>query len=719
MSSLSRVIAAAVVGTVLSCPMVALSAISTVPIVAADTIDGSFDGVGRLSAGDTFDLVVVGRGGVPATGVDSVALNVTVTRPSATAFVTVWPTGSARPNASNLNVVRGQTVPNMVVVPVGVGGSVSLYTNGGATDLVVDVLGWFAAGGGFVGLTPARVLDTRVDGQTIDGSFAGGGALAAGATFDLQVSGRAGVPLSGVGAVALNVTVTNPTAAVFVTAWPTGSARPNASNLNAVAGQTVPNMVMVPLGASGRVSLFVNAGSADMIVDVLGWFPTGVAFHGLTPARVLDTRADGETVDGAFRSTDALMGGATFDLSLAGRGGVPVSGVGAVALNVTVTNPTASAFVTVWPAGSVRPNASNVNVVRGGTVPNMVMVPVSTDGRVSLFVNAGSADVIVDVLGWFPTDGAFVGLTPARIADTRGETGYIPVFVDVAPRSMVFDGANLWVSDRVNGLMRFAIGSEVAEHVSLPGFDFAEDLMFDGRFIWLTRLDEVGRYDTTTGAFTAFGPTWGASGPTTPVLLGSYVWTMNRGSNSLSRIDRLTGSMRVYPLPDGVAGASGLTTDGRYLWFPSFSDNVFVRFDPASRAIALVPLSTDLQGPLFAVFDGRRVWTSRHVFDGSTPQVAVTWVDVAAGTTGAVRLAAELGPVTDLKFDGTSLWASHAAIDRLSRIDPATGAVTVHAIVRDATDSFGVPSVAVGALVSDGRRLWVASHGGLSFVPLR
>ena len=83
MSSLSRVLGAAVVGALVSCLAVQIPAVPSVvphvPSAAAETIDGSFDGVGRLSAGETFDLVVVGRGGVPATGVDSVALNVTVT----------------------------------------------------------------------------------------------------------------------------------------------------------------------------------------------------------------------------------------------------------------------------------------------------------------------------------------------------------------------------------------------------------------------------------------------------------------------------------------------------------------------------------------------------------------------------------------------------------------------------------------------------------------
>ena len=91
------------------------------------------------------------------------------------------------------------------------------------------------------------------------------------------------IPAAGVGAVALNVTVTEPTAASFLTVWPTGATRPLASNVNFVAAQTAPNMVLVPVGANGQISIYNNAGSAHVIVDVLGWFPDST-FHGLTPA---------------------------------------------------------------------------------------------------------------------------------------------------------------------------------------------------------------------------------------------------------------------------------------------------------------------------------------------------------------------------------------------------------------------------------------------------
>ena len=82
---------------------------------------------------------------MPATGVSAVVLNVTVTDPTAMSYLTLWPTGQARPLASNLNYNPGQTVPNLVVVKVGDGGKVSLFNNLGSANVVADVAGWYDA----------------------------------------------------------------------------------------------------------------------------------------------------------------------------------------------------------------------------------------------------------------------------------------------------------------------------------------------------------------------------------------------------------------------------------------------------------------------------------------------------------------------------------------------------------------------------------------------
>ena len=83
-----------------------------------------------------------------------------------------------------------------------------------------------------------------------------------------------------------------------------------------------------------------------------------------------------------------------------GQGGVPTTGVAMVAMNVTVTNPSANAYLTVFPNGEPVPNASNLNFVAGQTVPNLVLARVGQDNSVNLSINAGTADVIADVVGW-------------------------------------------------------------------------------------------------------------------------------------------------------------------------------------------------------------------------------------------------------------------------------------------------------------------------------
>lgn len=234
------------------------------------------DGTGRsgsrspIGPGGSIDLTVVGVGGVPATGVDAVVLNVTATEPTAAGYLTVWPTGQNRPVASSLNFVAGETAPNLVVAKVGAGGKVSVYNAFGSAHCVADVVGCFVtdpAAAEHVALTPSRVLDTR-DGTGRPGP----GAVARGQVVDLQVTGRGGVPSSGVNAVLLNLTVTEPTTEGYVTVWPSGQTAPLASNLNVVAGQTRANLVLATVGAGGKVSLRGTPGACHLVADVAGWF---------------------------------------------------------------------------------------------------------------------------------------------------------------------------------------------------------------------------------------------------------------------------------------------------------------------------------------------------------------------------------------------------------------------------------------------------------------
>jgi chitodextrinase len=220
-----------------------------------------------LTAGTTLNVQVTGVGGIPASGVTAVVLNTTVTDTTSAGFLTVFPTGAGLPVASNLNWMAGVTVPNRVIVPVGTGGKVSFYNGLGSADLIVDVNGYFTdstgTGASFVPLTPSRIVDTRMG---------GGAPLGPGATMTVTMAGKGGVPATGAKAVVLNVTVVNPTAASALTVWPADASRPLASDLNFVAGQTVPNLVVVKLSANGQFDIFNAFGTTNVIVDVVGWY---------------------------------------------------------------------------------------------------------------------------------------------------------------------------------------------------------------------------------------------------------------------------------------------------------------------------------------------------------------------------------------------------------------------------------------------------------------
>ena len=186
------------------------------------TVDHLFEHLGRQAAGSTLELVVAGRGGVPADA-EAVMLNLTAVFPSAHGFLTVFPCGSTLPVASNVNYGPGEVAPNAVLAKIGVGGKVCIYTLA-ETDLIADVNGYVPAGGSPSSVVPARLLETRLGPNevTVDRLFEDLGRQAAGSTLELVVAGRGGVPADAE-AVMLNLTAVFPSAPGFLTVFPCGS----------------------------------------------------------------------------------------------------------------------------------------------------------------------------------------------------------------------------------------------------------------------------------------------------------------------------------------------------------------------------------------------------------------------------------------------------------------------------------------------------------------
>ncbi|MCC8247474.1 RCC1 domain-containing protein [Saccharothrix luteola] len=198
---------------------------------------------------------------VPASAT-SVTFNLTATEPTAATHVTAYPSGAARPTASNLNLVAGQTSPNLVTVALGPDRRITLYNHVGDTHLVVDVAGYYAADRGHRFFpVAARALDTREV----------GGPVGAGVARHVDLTSR--IPATAM-AVSLNLTGTNVTADTYVTAYQAVTPRPGTSNLNLSAGRDTANAAVVRIGGDARMALYNNAGSADLVVDVAGFFAT-------------------------------------------------------------------------------------------------------------------------------------------------------------------------------------------------------------------------------------------------------------------------------------------------------------------------------------------------------------------------------------------------------------------------------------------------------------
>jgi hypothetical protein len=182
----------------------------------------------------------------------------------------------------------------------------------------------------------------------------------------VQIPPVSRVAESGASAVVLNVTVTNPTSASYLTVYPSGTTRPTVSNLNFTAGWTGGNSVTVPVGENGKIDIYNAGGTVDVIADILG----------------------------VYQKRDGI---------------ILASGVRAVAVNITAVSPTSSGFLTTW-AGH-RPLASTLNFTPNSVVPNFTVVPTmycertpSCAGIPEISVyngSSGATHIVIDVLGFF------------------------------------------------------------------------------------------------------------------------------------------------------------------------------------------------------------------------------------------------------------------------------------------------------------------------------
>jgi hypothetical protein len=347
----------------------------------------------KVRARQTITLQVSGRGGVPA-GASAVAVNVGITNAEGTSVLTVYPANASRPLASTMNFVKGETVANMAVVKLSDTGRIAIYQGFAASDVFMDVVGYYtgapaAQGGRLIAVNPARVQQPTT--------------MATGQTRTLSVTGANGVPAaSDVSGVVVSVTARNTNGGTYLTLYPGNESRPVASNLNAAANRTVGNLAMVKVSPTGTINLFNLRGPTTVSVDVLGYYTKTTAtdagrFFSLVPARLLDTRQASSPTGGQRLAAASPLRLKVTDRPLAG---VPATGVSSVILNVTVTGGTTSGQLTVYPDEISKPGTGNTAYLANQQTANLVVAKVDDDGEIRIATNQGAVHVVIDVVGY-------------------------------------------------------------------------------------------------------------------------------------------------------------------------------------------------------------------------------------------------------------------------------------------------------------------------------
>ncbi|TDB78520.1 hypothetical protein [Micromonospora sp. KC723] len=405
------------------------------PARLLDTRSGLGAPKAKLGPLSKVDLQVAGRGGVPASGVGAVVLNVTITGPTMDSFVTAYPAGETRPDASSINFAKGWLGSNNVTVKLGADGKVSVYNRNGSTDVVVDVVGYYAAdnsfatpGGQYEWFEPERVFDTRIEPE---------GKPSAGTTLEYSLDFGADTNPH-IKTLVFNLTAVAPAKAGFLTAWSGATSRPTSSTVNYGAGVNVPNVAFVqttPCTGSEagqwcepgapKFKIYTSA-AAHVLVDFVGAVDDGYSQYGMrfqpqSPTRIVDSRAN-KGINGA------LGANATARVEVPAE--LVTADTGVAVMNVTAVKPTKNTVITVWPADIPdidKPATSNLNPYANQVVSNAVLGIIEPTAAFKVHNLTGSTHLVADVVGtfYYPSAAAERGIAPKtqpRKAEVTGSS---------------------------------------------------------------------------------------------------------------------------------------------------------------------------------------------------------------------------------------------------------------------------------------------------------
>lgn len=393
-----------------------------------DTTTGVGAPSGAVASHGVVTLTVLGRGGVPTTGVGAVWLDLSVSGATGAGDVIGYPDGTARPALANLTVTSGVPAQNMLVLPVPANGKVDLYNGtSGTVQLAGDVRGYSLAGAGTVAgsytpVTPQRVMDTTTG---VGGTSSPVPALKHAV---LSLKGLPALPKNAVGSVLLDVRASGATAAGQVAITLAHVAGPAAA-VDFAPGRTSVSLTMAQLGTGSKVwVLNTSKGPVDVAIDLVGYTRSGP----LTPSGEYSAPGAYAPLNedvwhnlpsqGAAAAIPARTA-VTFQVAHPANGYLPASGVGTALLAVTAETPSADGSLVAYPGDGARPTTPDVVFTAGRSVTSLVPVDVDRQGNVTVYNNSpGTVLLTVTTTGYFVQPRSLtLSWTPTVIDLPRGD----------------------------------------------------------------------------------------------------------------------------------------------------------------------------------------------------------------------------------------------------------------------------------------------------------
>jgi RHS repeat-associated protein len=555
---------------------------------------GATDPGEKLSAAGTVTVQVSGNNAIPA-GATAAVFNVTAVGPSARGYLTVYPQDALRPTVSNVNYVSGQTTGNRVIVPLSASGAITAFS-AQATNVIVDVSGYFTAANGTgdqfsAAPAPVRICDTRAGNPSslnggatqCNGTANAGSPLQAQSTSVVQVSGLGGVPATATAAV-LNVTAIDPSAQTYLSVIP-GPTRPPTSDLNPAPGSVKAILTVATLSASGTVSIYNNAGSVNVAIDVLGWYS--------------GTEAP-PTVTGISPTSGPTTGGTT--VSITGNNLTEATAVDFGANAATIDSDSATQVTATSPAGTAGPVDVTVTTP-GGT---------STTSSADKFTYTGVVTRAPTVTAVSPTSGTTAGGTAVVITGTNLTGASAVDFAGVAAT-----GISVANPTTIDATTPAGSAGAVTVSVTTPGGTGTDT----GAYTYVTPTPAP----TVTGVSPTSGPT---TGGTAVIITGTNL----TGANSVKfGTAAATGLTVVNPTtidgttPADTSGAVNVsvTTPGG----TGSDESAYTYVSPAPVVTAISPTSGPTTGGTMVTVTGTGLSSATAVDFASAPATGVTAVN--------------------------------------------------------------------------------------------